>query len=199
MDRRSGMQNRWSQTHVRQRKIGRDILATEFFLEERGVPVPHQDPQPGVPVPGREGPITSGWLWMSEIEAFGDPGISLNEPVHRLTQNHLLWVLMLGQKLERHQGCMGRDWRVWHQGESWRGSFPPNRSTGRGHRFLAEHYHPWSQKTGTIWVSINGANTLCPICWFPETPSHPTWAPTQADSSGFSIWTACLGSCFSLS
>ena len=89
------MQNRWSQTHVRQRKIGRDILATEFFLEERGVPVPHQDPQPRVPVPGREGPITSGCenqkgLWMSEIEAFGDPGISLNEPVHRLTQNHLL-------------------------------------------------------------------------------------------------------------
>ena len=34
---------------------------SEGISQEQGVPAPHQDPQPRVPVPGREVPTTSGW------------------------------------------------------------------------------------------------------------------------------------------
>lgn len=51
-------------------KIGRDTLAAEVPTEERGIPVP-----------GREVPVTSGcnnqWgLWLNETEAAGVPGSS---------------------------------------------------------------------------------------------------------------------------
>ena len=67
---------------------------------------------PVPPVPGKEVPIISGFenqqgLWLSEMKAFGVPGIPLKTPVHRLTQPYSLWAPTLGQQLERHQEHTG--------------------------------------------------------------------------------------------
>ena len=78
----------WSHTQVWQIKIGRDISATEDLPEEGGIPAQHQTPQPRVPVPGREVPISSGCKKPAGIEAERDRGLlesqafPLKEPTH---------------------------------------------------------------------------------------------------------------------
>ena len=56
---------------------------------EQRVPAPHQDPQPRVPVPEREIPITSGcknWWGLSQWEKLPESQVvPLKEPTHRLT------------------------------------------------------------------------------------------------------------------
>ena len=48
------------------------------------------------------------------------------------------------------------------------------------------------------WVSISLAKTVALLWWFPETLPYHTCRLTKAISSGFSIQTTSLGSCFRL-
>ena len=114
----------WSHTHVWGIKIRKDISAMEAPWGVRG-----PSPTPG--------PLTQGscdrkisphnfWLEIpAGMEAKGDIGllesqaVPLKGPAHGFTQLHSLWAPALGQQLERKQGHIGRNWIVWHQGESW--------------------------------------------------------------------------------
>ena len=62
-----------------------------------GVPVPHQDSQPRLPVPGREACITSDCKnqWGPRLRETELLAISSKEPIHRLTWTHSLSVSML--------------------------------------------------------------------------------------------------------
>lgn len=62
-----------------------DFSAGEVLPEEPGVPAPDQAPQPGVPGPGKEVPITSGCesqqdFLVAETEAAGVPSVPLKGP-----------------------------------------------------------------------------------------------------------------------
>lgn len=62
----------WAHSYVWQMKIGRDILASEVPPEVQGGLSPTPDPEPRVPVPERDVPITSGCKKAVGIEVEGD-------------------------------------------------------------------------------------------------------------------------------
>ena len=125
--------------------------------------------------------------------------VFLQEPKHGLTETQSLWAPALGYQLERHQWHTGRNWSIWHQGETWGAVFsqterraevtvpflnlPPNRATE-----LAGWCHTWD--------SINLVNTICPSLQIPwDTVPPSLWV----HPSDFSIWMAGFGSCFATS
>ena len=80
--------------------------------------------------------------------------------IYSLTQTHSHWVPVLGQQLKRHQRHIGRNWIVWHQGESWEGSFIPHTSARRDHCWC------WSWPAGSCVVAaIDKYTRTTEILW----------------------------------
>lgn len=158
-------------------------------MKSKGVPAQYLAPQPRVPVPGKQVPITFGsedW----ECQAF------LLKSPHKDFLDTLPLSSSSGQQLERNQEHSGRNWIVWLQGKSWGRSFLTDKSTGRDHCSFAEPY----VRTNT-WVPylslLNLANTVVFTWWFPEI--HPPHLWDYPSHTNWLFHTACLGSCFEIS
>lgn len=175
-------------------KIKRDI-----WTVEQEIPVPSQAPQPRVPVPGREVPMTSGCenqqrLWLRETESCRNSRHSSR--VHTQTYlDSLPLSSSIGEQLHKHQGQMGRNWIVWNQNKNRRGSFLSDKSLTKA--IVSFLILPPIQQASMlhIWVSI----TVYPNLVIPWDLAPSNLWVHQAISSSFFIQMVCLGSCYRLS
>ena len=170
----------WSQTHMWWIKIRRDISNVEVPSEEWGVLAAHWAPQPRVPLPGIEVPITlaiktSGDCGWGKQRVSGIPGVPLKRPTHGFNGTYLLWAPVLASGLWL-EGQLSPRQKYWQRPLSL---------------FLSSTPHSWQadaiSESPSTWLSL-----FIQPWWFPNTLPHPTCWPTQPVSSGFYIGTACL-------
>ena len=163
---------------------------------------PTPDPQPWVPVPGSAVPITFGCknqqgLWLSEKEGSWIPRHSSSRTLTETYSDSLALSHSTGAAAQRMPGTYGESLNCLSSGQEMEGQLSSRQKCSQRPLFLWWALPPQSQQAGTTmseflstWLSL-----FTPTWWFTEIPPNPTFWPTQAVSSGFSIWMACLRSC----
>ena len=182
----------WPHTHVWWKRSG-------GISQEWGVPAPHRPPSPRFQC--RQGEslrllaVKTSGDWVNGRKLLDSQAVHLKGPAQ--THSDSLPLSSSTGAAWRHQWHTGRNWSVWHQGESWGMAFSKT-------ELLAEAIAPLLRPLLTEPPSVAGTIVETPSTWltlfvppcrFLGNFPHPSYGSTQLVNSGFSIQMTYLGLC----